>query len=211
MVTNKFLNHPDNTDTGFQAEFDKIIIESIQATGHDIVYLPRSLVKEDDLFGEDTISEFKENGCIEMFIESVDGFEGDKEFVSKFGIEIRDQVTFLVSQTRWQEECINGLSEPKEGDLIYMPLTNDLFEIRFVQDDPNFFQQNKNYLFRLTCEKFDYSHEEFDTGIPEIDALDDIFDNANDPSNDPFADNADIQEKSNAIRDFSEDEPFGSM
>lgn len=211
MTTNPYVNQPDNTDSGFQNEFDKLVMESIQFYGHDVIYLPRHLVNEDKLFGEDTIAEFKENGCIEMFIESVEGFEGDQDFVSKFGIQVKNQITLIVSQTRWVEEDINGLVRPKEGDLIYIPLTNDMFEIRYVKDDFIFFQQNKNFMFRLTCEEFDYSHETFDTGIPEIDAVGEIFDNPNDPANDPFADNADIETQSDAIHDFQNDDPFGNF
>lgn len=211
MVTNRFVNQPDHTDFGFQNEFDSILIESIQFYGHDVTYIPRELVNEDELFGEDTISRFKDTGCIEMYIENVDGFEGDKEFIAQFGIEIRDQATFVVSVTRWKEEQINDQIKPKEGDLIYMPLTNDLFEVRFVEDDRLFFQQNRTYIYTISCEKFDYSFEEFDTGIPELDSIDDVLENDDDSSNDPFSDNFDIQTDSDAIKDFDEEDPFGSF
>ena len=100
MTTNKYINQPDHTDTGFQQEFDRITIESIQFHGHDVNYLPREVVNEDHLFGEDTISSFEEEGVIEMYIESTDGYEGDQEFISKFGFEIRDQIVLVVSRTR---------------------------------------------------------------------------------------------------------------
>lgn len=211
MVTNRFVNQPDHTDSGFQAEYDKLIKESIQFYGHDVVYLPRKLVNEDTLFGEDTLAEFRENGCIEMFIESVEGFQGDQDFIAKFGIEVKNQITLVVSQSRWLEENINELVRPKEGDLVYLPLTNDLFEIKYVKDDFVFFQQNKNFMFRLTCEEFDYSQEDFDTGIPEIDAIADEFENDDNTDNDPFANNPEIEIGSNAIKDFDEIDPFGDF
>jgi len=211
MTTNKYINQHDNTDLGFQAEFDKLTTESIQFYGHDVNYLPREVVNEDHLFGEDTISSFAEEGCIEVFIESTDGYEGDNEFISKFGLEIRDQIVLLVSQTRWAEECIGDLEVPREGDLIYMPLTKDLWEIRFVDNDAFFYSQNKNFTYRMTCEKFDYSHEDFDTGIEEIDNLEAEFENLDNSENDPFSDNIDIQIDGDAIKDFDEQDPFGNF
>ena len=211
MTTNKFINQPDHTDSGFQQEFDRITIEYIQFGGHNVNYLPREIVNEDHLFGEDTISSFEEEGEIEMFIESTDGYEGDKEFISKFGLEIRDQIVFVVSRTRWAEECIGNLERPREGDLIFMPLSKDLWEVRFVDDDAFFYSQNKNFTYRLTCVKFEYSHEDFDTGIQEIDNLEKEFENIDDSSNDPFADNVDIEIDGDALKDFDELDPFGDF
>lgn len=211
MTTNKYINQPDHTDTGFQAEFDRLTTESIQFHGHDVNYLPRDTVNEDHLFGESTISSFAEEGCIEMYIESTDGYSGDQEFISKFGLEIRDQIVLIVSQSRWGEECIGDLERPREGDLIFMPLSKDLWEVRFVDDDQFFYSQNKNFTYKLTCEKFDYSHEDFDTGITEVDALEAEFENVDDSSNDPFADNIDIQIDSDALFDFDESSPFGTL
>lgn len=211
MTTNKFINQPDHTDNGFQREFDKLTIESIQFYGHDVIYLPRTLVAEDSLFGEDTISLFEDEGCIEMYIESTDGYEGDKEFISKFGLEIRDQIVLIVSKTRWESEFIGNLERPREGDLIFMPLSKDLWEIRFTDDDAFFYSQNKNFTYRLTCEKFDFSQEDFDVNIPELTKMATDFENLDDSSNDPFADNRPIQIDSDAIKDFDEQDPFGSF
>ena len=211
MTTNKYFNNPDHTDTGFQAEWDKLVIESIQERGHDVFYIPRTVINEDHLFGEDTISLFENEGCIEMYIESVDGYEGDKEFISKFGFEIRDQIVLVVSRTRWEQESIGDLVRPRDGDLIYLPISKDLFEVRFSDDDAFFYSQNKNFTYRLTCEKFDYSHEDFNTGIPEVDSLEDRFENIDDSSNDPFADNIDIQIDSDELFDFNESDPFGDF
>ena len=92
-----------------------------------------------------------------------------------------------------------------------MPLSLDLWEIKFVDDDAFFYSQNKNFTYRLTCEKFDYSHEDFNTGIPEVDSLEDRFENIDDSSNDPFADNIDIQIDSDELFDFNESDPFGDF
>lgn len=210
MTTNRFVNNPDTPDLGFQNEFDRLVIESIQFYGHNVQYLPRTLINEDYLFGEDTISEFKESIEIEVYIESVEGYEGDREFIAQYGLELRDQITLVMSQTRWHEE--SGKDEdPKEGDLIYIPMTKSLFEISFVDRDAEFYQQGKNYIYKLTCEKFEYSHEQFDTGVSEVDDLNQIFENADDSSNNPFADNIDIQTESDAIKTFTEEDPFGSF
>ena len=138
-----------------------------------MIYIPRTLVNEDELFGEDTISKFTEGNAIEMYIESVDGFEGEGDFISKFGLEIKDTMSLIVSRKRFEEQLGHVATRPREGDLIFFPLSKGLFEIKFVEHENPFYQLGKLYTFKLSCELFSYSQEEIDTGFSEIDSLED--------------------------------------
>jgi hypothetical protein len=149
-------------------------IESIQTYGIDVYYMPRTQVNTDSIFGEDRISKFEDARTIEMYIKSVDGFEGDGTFVSNFGLEVRDQITFTVSRRRFQElrfEGDNRDKEPTEGDLVYFPLTESLFQIMHVQGYNTFYQTGALQTFDLVCELFEYSDEAIDTGIDDLDKI----------------------------------------
>ena len=98
----------------------------------------------------------------------MDGFEGEGDFVGRFGLEIRDQITFSVAQSRFQS-LNTGLSRPNEGDLIYFPLTKKLFVIQYVEHEAVFYQTGKLQTYDLQCELYEYSDEDFDTGITAID------------------------------------------
>ncbi len=171
MATNSFFRPQRNE----QNVVEDLVIESIKIHGHDFVYIPRTLVKEDKLFGEDLQSTFNDGVELEMYIESVDGFEGEGDFISKFGLEIRDSMNLNVSKKRFSQEVstLSGYSitYPREGDLIYFPLTEGIFEIKFVEHENPFYQLNKNYVFSMTCELFQYSQEDIDTGWTDIDKL----------------------------------------
>ena len=166
MAKNSFFKHTSNE----QQVVEDLTIESIQIHGQDMVYIPRTLVNQDVLFGEDSISEFTSGTEIEMYIETVDGFEGDGDFISKFGLEIRDSMSLVVSKKRFQQEL--AMTRPKEGDLIYFPLTNGLFEIKFVEHENPFYQIGKLYTYKLSCELFQYSQEDIDTGWSDVDSVD---------------------------------------
>ena len=143
--------------------------ESIQVVGYDVNYIPRTLVNEDTILGEDSISEYKDAYSVEMFIKSVDGFEGEGDLVSKFGLEVRDQIIFSMSRRAWEGLDIG--TRPKEGDLIYFGLTSKLFQIMFVEHETPFYQAGALPTFDLTCELFTYSDEKLDTDIDEIDVI----------------------------------------
>jgi len=179
MATNLFFNnfgHP-----GQQNLLEDLIVESIKMYGHDVIYIPRTLVKEDLLFGEDVLSKFTNSYEVEMYIKNVEGFEGEGDFLSKFNVEIRDEITFTVSKRRFGEEVDLGqliaqedgdqAVRPHEGDLIYFPLTEGLFEIKFVEDESVFYQMGELQMYDLKCELFEYSHEELNTGIASIDEI----------------------------------------
>jgi hypothetical protein len=136
-------------------------------------YVPRVIKNKDDIYGADDVSEYNRAYPVELYIKSVDGFTGDGNFMSKFGLEIRDQVVFSVAQRVFYEEVgmDSTLLRPNEGDLIYFPLNNKVFKIMFVNKFEMFYQLGALQTWELTCELFEYSNEKFDTGIPEIDSI----------------------------------------
>jgi len=172
MATNQYFNFYSNTEE--QSLTNDLVVESLQIYGHDVRYLPREYTHVDDIFNEVKNSSFTNEFTIEMYIQGVDGFGGDGDLLSKFGVEIRDTQTFVVANTRFEEEANTasvGFTKPREGDLIYMPLTDQLMEIKHVEDEEVYYQLGKTYVYRLSTEFFEYSEEEFDTGIADIDDI----------------------------------------
>ena len=156
--------------------YEDLAIEAIQIYGHDVFYIPRTLVNKDELFGEDALSRFDDAYGIEMWMETQEGYEGEKELISRFGLEIRDETTFVVSRRRWDNTVSNDAnlivsSRPDEGDLVYMPTVKKLFEISFVDHDDPFYQIDNLPVYKLYCRTFEYSSEVLDTGIDVIDAI----------------------------------------
>jgi hypothetical protein len=180
MATNFYFQAGDTSGTtNEQRLVEDLIIESLKIYGHDIYYMPRSLINRDTIFDEDDLSEFTQAYPVEMYLENVDGFGGDGELFQRFGLEVRDQATFVLSRRRWQQlvESSEGTytteDRPAEGDLLYFPKTRSLFEIKFVEFQDPFYQLGKVYVFRLQCELFEYSSEYIDTGLAGIDQLED--------------------------------------
>lgn len=159
---NKFNNLPE------QNLIEALTIEAIKIHGMEMYYLPRTMVRRDDFFGEAPYSRFASFKMIEMYMDTTTAFEGGDTF-TKFGFEIRDSVKFTVSRKRFKRET--GLERPVEGDLLYLPLNRGLFEIKFVEHENPFYSLGKLLSFQLTCELFQYSEEKMDTGIPEIDVV----------------------------------------
>ena len=177
MPTNFYFQSGNTSGTtSEQRLIEDLIIESLKIYGHDVFYLPRTLVKEDTIFDEDTLSKFTQAYPLEMYLENVEGFGGDGELFSKFGLEVRDSATFILARRRWDELVISSGgtftqdTRPSEGDLLYFQKTNSLFEIREVEFNNPFYQANKLYIYRLKCELFEYSSEIIETGITEVDA-----------------------------------------
>ena len=136
-------------------------------------YIPRKLNNYDKVYGADDQSSYEVAYPIEIYIKSVDGFSGDGNFMSKFGLEIRDQVIFSVAQRVFNQEIgtfINQL-RPNEGDLIYFPLNKKCFQIKYVNKFEMFYQLGALQTWEMTCELFEYSNELLNTGIPEVDIL----------------------------------------
>ena len=166
-------------DTGTIPEqrlYEDLIIEQLRAFGQEVFYLPRTLVNEDTILGEDPLSEFNDAYLIEMYVENIEGYDGEKELMTKFGLDIQNEVTFVVARRRWEQlisidQNLIVSTRPKEGDLVYFPRTKHLFEISFVDHDDPFYQVQNLPVYKLKCRSFDYSSEQIDTGIVEIDNI----------------------------------------
>ena len=166
MATNKYFT---NYNSAYEQRLiEDLVVETIKIHGLDMYYLPRELNTQPNVFGDDPISSFRQHFIVEMFLETVDGFEGDGDFIGKFGLEIRDSATFVVSKKRFGETT-TSLTRPKEGDLLYFPLAKKFFEIKFVEHENPFYQLGKNYVYSLSVELFQYSEESINTQLDDID------------------------------------------
>ena len=175
MPTNVFFERGGTTSE--KRLLEDLISENIQIHGHDCYYLPRKLINRDLVLNEDTLSKFNTAYLLEMYFEG-DSFQGEAELMSKFGLEIREDTTFVVSKRRFEElvsDNANLIAEgrPNEGDLIYLPLMKSFFEILFVEDQEPFFQLNNLPVYKLRVTRFEYASEKIDTGISELDKLED--------------------------------------
>ena len=201
--------------------YQNLIKEAIQIYGHDVYYMDRQSVNEDTLFGEDTTNQFNTQHPIEMYVEDGEGYAGDKEIMTQFGLENRNEITFVVSKERFQEldrqvqiesgtdttggsilletgtidqsedssilSTVSGdnnfyiiqdtaatnSDRPLEGDLVYHPVLTKVFEVSFVDHDEPFHQLDNNPVYKLRCRQYEYSQEVIDTGIAEIDEIED--------------------------------------
>jgi hypothetical protein len=159
--------------------YEDLVTESIKVFGQDVVYLPRESLGEDALLNEEW-SQFTQAYPVEMYLENVEGFEGDGNLLGKFGLEIRDQANLVVTKRRWDQavgqNIVDGQASPNEGDLIYFTMTQRLFEIKYVEPKSPFYQLADLPSYTLTAELFEYNDQHFDTGMDEIDAIE--WDNA---------------------------------
>jgi hypothetical protein len=173
MPTNHFFSKGTINE---QYLYEDLIIESIQIYGFDVYYLPRTLVDKDQLFGEDPLSKFNDSYMIEMYFDTVEGFQGEKEIITRFGLEIRDETIFTVARRTWlnlvsMDANLVTSIRPNEGDWIYMPTVQRMFEISFVDKDDPFYQVDNLPVYKLYARTVEYSDERLDTGIDVIDAI----------------------------------------
>ena len=173
MATNIYFSQGVRSE---QDLYEDIVIESLKMYGQDIYYLPRDIVNEDRILGEDVPSRFNSSYKIEMYIENVEGFDGEGDLFTKFGVEIRDQATFVVSRRRWEQTVRRFDNEiqavrPHEGDLLYIPFSRKIFEIMHVEHEQPFYQLQNLPTYKLRVELFEYNDEDFDTGVVEIDQV----------------------------------------
>ena len=175
MALNPFFLQGSKGEQGLMQD---LINESIQMYGVEVHYMPRLYLGQNRVIKENVVSAFRNALPIEMYLQNYDGWEGQEVELSKFGIEAKDEVVLVVSQERYEtyiEPLINRVpntkmtSRPKEGDLIYFPLGDVLFEIKNVKRDKPFYQLQKNYVYELSCELFRFEDEIIETGIEEID------------------------------------------
>jgi len=235
VPTNFYFNNFEASDE--QGLIEDLVIESIRVYGHNLYYLPREEINFDQLFGEDAVNQFKRGYLLEMYIRNVEGFEGEGDFMSRFGLEIRDQITFTVARRVFEDEVGSYEAQPRpnEGDLIYFPLNGKTFEIKFVEHEAIFYQMGKLQTYDLRCELYEYSSERFDTGIPALDKIEDdlsldarvkallteteeqlytedgvgiLPEEFNPRDSDTYADNDWIQRESDKFVDFSDVDPF---
>lgn len=162
--------------TAEQQLYENIVIESLKMYGQDVYYLPRDIVNEDKVFGDDVPSRFNSSYKVEMYIENTEGFDGEGDLFTKFGVEIRDQATFVVARKRWSDTVQRydneiTVARPAEGDLIYLPLSNSLFQIMHVEHEQPFYQLSNLPVYKLRAELFEYNDEDLDTGIDVIDDI----------------------------------------
>lgn len=170
MALNPFFNNY----IGEQRLLNDLTVETIKAMGQDCIYLPREYLSIDEIFGEDPKTRFKNGYILEMYPVETLRFGGSKDVMTKFGISITSRVTLEFAKTRFRDEITKKQPEierPREGDLIYMPIPNILFEINYVNDEEPFYQFGILTTYTVTCELFTYSHEEIDTGITELDEV----------------------------------------
>jgi hypothetical protein len=173
MATNPYFSQSVKSE---QNLYEDIVIESLKMYGQDIYYLPRDIVNEDRILGDDVPSRFNSSYKIEMYIENVDGFDGEGDLFTKFGVEIRDQATFVVSRRRWDQTIQRYdndivIARPAEGDLLYIPFSSKLFQITHVEHEQPFYQLSNLPTYKLRCELFEYNDEDFDTGVEVIDDI----------------------------------------
>lgn len=185
MATNFYFNNFTNSQE--QHLIEDLVTESIKIYGHDVYYLPRTLVARDSLYNQDDLSTFDSAYLVDMYIKNVEGFEGEGDLFQRFGVEIRDQITFVISQRTFDLEISGATSliRPNEGDLIFLPLNNKPFEIKFVEHEAVFYQMGSLQTYEMTCELYEYSGERFNTGITSIDNIE----NLNAPSTQIYVEN----------------------
>ena len=177
MATNSYFTQGT---TGEQDLIENLVIEQIKMFGKNVFYMPRTLVNEDTTFTEDALSKFDDAYEIEAYIEDPTGFTGDGDLFTKFGVRISDQVTFIISRKRFTESVDDNAQlivegRPNEGDLVYFPMANKIFKIMFVEHEQPFYQLGKIHVWGLKCELFEFSDEQFDTGVTAIDQIEQDF------------------------------------
>ena len=177
MATNHYFNQKVSSE---QQLYEDIIVESLKFYGQDVYYLPRDIVREDTILGDDVPSKFNSAYIVEMYPENVMGFDGEGDLYTKFGVEIRDAATFVLARRRWSQTVArldNEISSvrPREGDLIYLPMSKSLFEIMHVEHEDPFYQLRNLPVYKLRCELFEYNDEQFDTNIAGIDEIEKDF------------------------------------
>ena len=190
--TNPYFNSVYPGDSGEQSLVDDLVIEQIAMFGADFLYMPRKMLNLDKLLHESSKNAFEFAMPIPMYVKSFSGYQNGMEMLTKFGVRASDEVTLVMSRSVWNTKYapfvksyynmeagrptdadLNNLegetSRPKEGDLIYFPFDDGIFEIKYVQFDEPFFQLGKGYVYELMCVKFEFSGESFETGYEEID------------------------------------------
>lgn len=160
-----------------QQLIEDLIIESMGIYGHSVYYCPRTLINFNQLYGEDPVSEYNGAYMLDAYIRSYDNYEGDGTFLSKFNLEIRDQIKFTIARRVFADTVgvYTSLDRIQEGDLIYSSMMKRLFVVTYVNNNPIFYQLGALQTWDVVCEVFEYSSERLNTGIAEIDDIEKSF------------------------------------
>lgn len=215
MPTSSFFNNFSANNE--QSLINDLVVESIKIHGIDVYYIHRSLGGPDKILNEDDLPTFDAAAEVEVYIKDVSGFQGDGDFMGKFGLEIRDQINMSISRQSFDRYVANtmNITRPREGDLIYLPLNNKIFEIRFTEHEPVFYQMGALQFYDIMCELYEFSNETFSTGVSVIDTLYDSIETTSNTSmgyvsnNIPLVENRYSQIEANNLLDFSDQNPFG--
>ena len=157
-----------------------LINEQLTIYGVEVTYIPRKFVRKQTIIEEIQSSRFDDNFLIEAYVNTYEGYSGAGDILTKFGMSLRDELTITISKERFEDfiaaflaampdDEIELASRPREGDLVYFPLGQRLFEVKFVEHEQPFYQLGKSYVYELKCELFEYEDEVLDTSIDEID------------------------------------------
>ena len=170
MATSVFFNNFQSSQE--QLLIENLIIESIKIYGLDMYYVPRIYKNKDEIYGTDTVSEYNKSYLVDVYIKDVNGFQGEGDFLSKFNLQIRDQLTLTIARRTFFDEVgnIENMPRPKEGDLIFFPLNRKVFVVKFVEQEAIFYQLGALQTFDMVCELWEYSNERVNTGIEDIDS-----------------------------------------
>lgn len=190
-----------------QSLMDDLITEAIQQKGFDVNYVPREIVNYDEILGEGETYTFANNYIIEMYLENTENWGGNGDIFSKFGIQITDEATFIVSKSRFSEELSGIRTMPREGDLIYLPFSQSFLQIKKMEYDSQFWPQGQNYVWELKTELFSFSGEEFETGNTEIQTEIEKYPVSNTEMFIP-TDNDELDIEKDLYIDFSENNPY---
>jgi hypothetical protein len=173
MAINQYIRSNVKSE---QDLYENLVIETLKTYGVEVYYIPRDIVNENKIFGDDVPSRFNSSYKVEMYIDNIEGFAGEGDIFSRFGVEIRDEATFVVARRRWRDAVkrydneISG-DRPREGDLIYLPMSKSLFQIQHVEHEDPFYQLQNVPLFRCRATLFEYNDEDLDTGVEAIDNI----------------------------------------
>ncbi len=238
-LRSQFTHNNQNTDgtlTNEQSMIENLVIESIQITGFHGYYLPRKMENVDPILGGAGKESFETAYELEMYFDAPEDAMADSvDYISYFGFEVRDSCDFVFSVKRFKDLQMPDpnrtdnrvLETPLEGDLIYLPFTNSIFEIKFVEDWSPFFQLGANYTYKALCRLFIYDHQDFDNlelrdsngAVVDVQnmltkqtqALQQIENIDEDNQITPFDDAQEFQTEGTALLDFTEDNPFGEF
>lgn len=218
MTTNKYFNNNSVGNQNEQQLINDLVKETIQIHGIDVFYIRRIDQNLDPIYIEDPTQQYKNTYVIEMYLNNFAGYVGPSELFSKFGYEIRDEVTLTVSRMRFEQEVasVENIPRPLEGDIIYIPTMDDYFEIKYVDHRKVFYQKGDIYSYEIRCNKFEFSHEVFQTGVDGIDSINQRSLANTSTANvfisstiDPRAMNDALTNAVQGIVNFDETDPFG--